>query len=44
MYYPSGNSVADQGNILLVAQHWYRQTGRTPPTSLVGVTCPQPVF
>lgn len=44
MYYPNGNSLADQANILLVAQHWHRQTGRTPPTSLVGVACPQPAF
>ncbi|BGP35567.1 hypothetical protein JCM10296v2_007408 [Rhodotorula toruloides] len=35
---------ADQANILLLAQHWYRMTNRTPPVALVGVACPQPVF
>ncbi|GAA5820854.1 hypothetical protein JCM3770_007269 [Rhodotorula araucariae] len=44
MYYPNGNSSRSQANILLVAQHWYRQTGRPVPSALVGVACPQPVF
>ncbi|KAJ8291639.1 Mannan endo-1,4-beta-mannosidase 1 [Rhodotorula toruloides] len=44
MYYPNGGTTAETANMLLVAQHWYRMTNRTPPTQLVGVTCPQPVF
>ncbi|BGP35565.1 hypothetical protein JCM10296v2_007406 [Rhodotorula toruloides] len=44
MYYPNGGTTAETVNMLLVAQHWYRMTNRTPPTQLVGVTCPQPVF
>ncbi|BGP03687.1 hypothetical protein NBRC10513v2_007421 [Rhodotorula toruloides] len=45
LYYPSGpNSAADQSNALLVVQHFYRLTGRSPPSSLPGVACPQPVF
>ncbi|CDR46534.1 hypothetical protein NBRC10512_001658 [Rhodotorula toruloides] len=44
IYYPNANSAADQANILLLAQHWYRMTNRAPPAALVGVACPQPVF
>ncbi|BGP27822.1 hypothetical protein JCM10295v2_006800 [Rhodotorula toruloides] len=44
MYYPNGGTAAETANMLLVAQHWYRMTKRTPPTQLVGVACPQPVF
>ncbi|GAA6004326.1 hypothetical protein JCM10207_000670 [Rhodosporidiobolus poonsookiae] len=44
MYYPNGNSAADQQNILKVVQHWYRVTKRTIPTALPAVSCPQPVF
>ncbi|PRQ70629.1 Glycoside hydrolase superfamily [Rhodotorula toruloides] len=44
MYYPNGGTTAETANMLLVAQHWYRMTNRTPPTQLVGVSCPQPVF
>ncbi|GJN94537.1 hypothetical protein Rhopal_007620-T1 [Rhodotorula paludigena] len=44
LYYPNGNSNADQQNILLLVQHWYRITGRKVPTSLPGVACPQPYF
>ncbi|GEM11152.1 glycoside hydrolase [Rhodotorula toruloides] len=44
IYYPNGNSLPDEANVLLLAQHWHRMTNRTPPTSLVGVACPQPVF
>ncbi|GJN94536.1 hypothetical protein Rhopal_007619-T1 [Rhodotorula paludigena] len=44
MYYPNGNSLADQANILKVVQHWYRMRNLTPPSQLVGVTLPQPEF
>jgi hypothetical protein len=44
LYYPNGNSAADQGNILKVVQHWYRVTGRAIPAQLPAVACPQPVF
>ncbi|BGP11592.1 hypothetical protein JCM10049v2_007502 [Rhodotorula toruloides] len=45
LYYPQGpNSAADQSNALLVVQHFYRLTGRSPPSSMPGVACPQPVF
>ncbi|GAA6037504.1 hypothetical protein JCM8097_008222 [Rhodosporidiobolus ruineniae] len=43
-YYPNGNSAADQVNLLKVVQHWYKVTGRTQPTQLPAVACPQPVF
>ncbi|BGP27836.1 hypothetical protein JCM10295v2_006814 [Rhodotorula toruloides] len=38
------NSAANQSNALLVVQHFYRLTGRSPPVSLPGVACPQPIF
>ncbi|GAA5868746.1 hypothetical protein JCM8547_005365 [Rhodosporidiobolus lusitaniae] len=44
LYYPNGNSAADQANILKVVQHWYRVTGRAVPSKLPAVACPQPVF
>ncbi|GAA5975665.1 hypothetical protein JCM10908_005235 [Rhodotorula pacifica] len=44
LYYPNGNSAADENNVLLLVQHWYRQTNRPIPSQLVGVACPQPVF
>ncbi|ORY88384.1 glycoside hydrolase superfamily [Leucosporidium creatinivorum] len=44
LYYPNGNTAADQVNILAVVQHNYRVTGRTVPSVLPGVTCPQPAF
>lgn len=43
-YYPNGNTPDLQANLLLVVQHWYRITGRTIPSQLPGVACPQPVF
>ncbi|GAA5926559.1 uncharacterized protein JCM15063_000308 [Sporobolomyces koalae] len=44
LYYPNGplNNAAQRTNILKVVQHWYRVTGRSIPTSLPGVACPQP--
>ncbi|SGY60627.1 BQ5605_C007g04458 [Microbotryum silenes-dioicae] len=44
MYYPNGNSAADQARILQVVQFYYRATGRTPPSTLPAVACPQPAF
>lgn len=44
MYYPNGNTLALQGNILQIVQHNYRMTGRTAPPSLLAVACPQLVF
>ncbi|GAA6037508.1 hypothetical protein JCM8097_008224 [Rhodosporidiobolus ruineniae] len=44
IYYPNGNSATDQAAILQVVQHWYRVTGRTVPTRLPAVACPQPIF
>lgn len=44
LYYPNGNSAADTANVLLLVQHWYRQTNRPIPSQLLGVACPQPVF
>lgn len=44
LYYPNGNSAADEANVLLLVQHWYRQTNRPIPSQLVGVACPQPAF
>ncbi|GAA5982721.1 hypothetical protein JCM11641_007767 [Rhodosporidiobolus odoratus] len=44
LYYPNGNSAADQANILKVIGHWYKVTGRTRPSVLPAVACPQPVF
>ncbi|GAA5834472.1 hypothetical protein JCM11251_007017 [Rhodosporidiobolus azoricus] len=44
LYYPNGNSAADQANALKVVQHWYRVTGRAIPNQLPAVQCPQPVF
>ncbi|GAA5834464.1 hypothetical protein JCM11251_007015 [Rhodosporidiobolus azoricus] len=43
-YYPNGNSAADQANLLAVARHWYKVTGRTQPSQLPAVLCPQPHF
>ncbi|GAA5870676.1 hypothetical protein JCM8547_005027 [Rhodosporidiobolus lusitaniae] len=42
LYYPNGNSAADQANILKVVQHFYRVTGRAIPSKLPAVACPQP--
>ncbi|GAA5915850.1 hypothetical protein JCM6882_006821 [Rhodosporidiobolus microsporus] len=44
LYYPNGNSAADQANILAVVKHWYKVTGRSQPSRLPAVACPQPVF
>ncbi|SCZ98387.1 BZ3500_MvSof-1268-A1-R1_Chr3-2g06336 [Microbotryum saponariae] len=44
IYYPNGNSAADQARVLAVSQFFYRATGRSVPRTLVGVACPQPVF
>ncbi|SCV74634.1 BQ2448_7663 [Microbotryum intermedium] len=44
IYYPNGNSAADQARVLAVSQFFYRATGRSVPGTLVGVACPQPVF
>jgi mannan endo-1,4-beta-mannosidase len=44
LYYPNGNSPADQANILQIVKHWYKVTGRTQPSKLPAVACPQPVF
>ncbi|KAI5480773.1 glycoside hydrolase family 5 protein [Pseudohyphozyma bogoriensis] len=45
MYYPFGNNNdALSANILAVVQHWYRVTGRTVPSQLLSVQCPQPAF
>ena len=44
LYYPNGNDSGSQANILAVAKHWYKLTGRTAPTTLPAVACPQPVF
>lgn len=44
LYYPNGNSAADQANILQVVKHWYKVTGRAQPSKLPAVACPQPVF
>jgi mannan endo-1,4-beta-mannosidase len=44
LLYPDGNSAADQANILQVVKHWYKVTGRSQPSKLPAVACPQPVF
>ncbi|GAA6024642.1 hypothetical protein JCM10207_003909 [Rhodosporidiobolus poonsookiae] len=44
LYYPNGNSAADQANILAIVKHWYKVTGRSQPSKLPAVACPQPVF
>ncbi|GAA5830082.1 hypothetical protein JCM11251_006867 [Rhodosporidiobolus azoricus] len=44
LYYPNGNTPADQANILQVVKHWYKVTGRAQPSRLPAVACPQPVF
>ncbi|GAA94324.1 glycoside hydrolase family 5 protein [Mixia osmundae IAM 14324] len=44
IYYPDGNSAAQQSNILALSQHWHRLTGQTPPKTLKAVLCPQPVL
>jgi len=44
MYFPSGGPSYLQANKLQVVQHWYRMTGRTVPSTLPGVACPQPEF
>ncbi|SCV71400.1 BQ2448_2988 [Microbotryum intermedium] len=44
MYYPNGNSAADQARILQVVQFYYKASGRTPPATLPAVACPQPAF
>ncbi|GAA6034679.1 hypothetical protein JCM8097_001113 [Rhodosporidiobolus ruineniae] len=44
LYYPNGNSAADQANALKVVQHYYRVTGRAVPSKLPAVACPQPAF
>ncbi|KAM0754027.1 glycoside hydrolase [Meredithblackwellia eburnea MCA 4105] len=43
-YYPNGSSADKQANMLKVIQHFYRLTGRTPPTKIPAVACPQIVF
>lgn len=42
MYYPNGNSASETSRMLLVAQHFYRMTGRSAPSSLPAVALPQP--
>ncbi|GAA5985766.1 hypothetical protein JCM10908_007105 [Rhodotorula pacifica] len=45
LYYPDGpNTSLEKKNILMMVQHWYKMTGRTPPKELPGVACPQPAF
>ncbi|GAA6021591.1 hypothetical protein JCM10207_005077 [Rhodosporidiobolus poonsookiae] len=44
LYYPNGNTAADQANILAVVKHWYKVTGRAQPSKLPAVACPQPAF
>nr|AIC85594.1 psychrophilic beta-mannanase [Glaciozyma antarctica] len=44
IYYPNGNSAAEQVNILALVQHFYRMTKRAVPSVLPSVLCPQPVF
>lgn len=43
MYYP-GTTAGETANILAITKHWYKITGRTQPTKLPSVACPQPVF
>ncbi|BGP37278.1 hypothetical protein JCM10449v2_001183 [Rhodotorula kratochvilovae] len=44
LYYPNGGTSAEQDNILAVAQHWARMQGKSVPTRLPAVACPQRVF
>lgn len=44
IYYPNGNTAEDTNNVLQLVQHWYRMTNRSPPSQLLAVACPQPVF
>lgn len=44
LYYPNGGPSYLDANKLQVVQHWYRMTGRTVPSTLPAVACPQPVF